>query len=314
MLAAPALGIEIAGRDDVELAWTPASGPVEAYGVFVSRDGGPFRSEQYTRVPRARVRGRAGESLRVRVRAYGVVAGRTLTSEPSEPSEPIRFVDGPARVGAAAPSPADAEPRSPMGPMPGAPVGAVPGAPVGAVPGAPATPGGPDAPLRAGLVAWRANGAAPACPAPRDGGAFVEALHAGLRSLPRDTVTLRRLDHPGDALRLRRGSPGAPALPAGGAASLVVYEPAGGPASEPPAAGAWNGLPLEGLRAGDFDGDGRDDLFLKGRAAGGERELWLLREGGRYVVAPLRFTGDTHAWLIDGARVLDRRVLARDGG
>jgi hypothetical protein len=312
MLAAPALGIEIAGRDDVELAWTPASGPVEAYAVFVSRDGGPFRSEQYTRVPRARVRGRAGESLRVRVRAYGVVAGRTLTSEPSEPSEPIRFVAGPAPVGAAPPSPA--EPRTPLGAMPGAPVGSVLGAPVGAVPGVPATLDGPDSPLRARLAAWRPNGAAPACPAPRDAARFVDALHDGLRSSRRETVTLRRLDHPGDALRLRRGSPGAPALPAGGAAGLVVYEPAGGPASEPPAAGAWNGLPLEGLRAGDFDGDGRDDLFVEGRAAGGERELWLLREGGRYVVAPLRFTGDTHAWLLDGARVLDRRALARDGG
>jgi hypothetical protein len=90
-----------------ELAWTPAAGAVGAYVVFVSRDGGPYRSEQYTRAPRTRVGGRPGETVQVLVRAYALSEGRALASAPSEPSEPIRFVPAEplaAAVSAAPPS------------------------------------------------------------------------------------------------------------------------------------------------------------------------------------------------------------------
>jgi hypothetical protein len=119
-----AAALELIGRDSAEIRWAPSSGGVSAYVVFVSRNGGPYRSEQYTPLPRARVAGGPGETIQVRVRAYGVEDGRTLTSEASPPSEPIRFAA--ARTTAMPPAalPAKAAPalarRSPS-PQPGAP-------------------------------------------------------------------------------------------------------------------------------------------------------------------------------------------------
>jgi len=52
---ADAFGRDVIGRSEVDLAWSRAAGEVGAYVVFVSRDGGPFRSEQYTAEPRVRV-------------------------------------------------------------------------------------------------------------------------------------------------------------------------------------------------------------------------------------------------------------------
>jgi hypothetical protein len=102
------------GRAAADLEWAPASGAVAAYVVFVSRNGGTYRSEQYTREPRARVPGSPGETIQVRVRAYGVAGGATLTSAASEPSEPIRFLPpeaSPIDLASAAP-PASLAPAS----------------------------------------------------------------------------------------------------------------------------------------------------------------------------------------------------------
>jgi hypothetical protein len=104
----PAAGEDVLGEDAL-VAWRPAAGEVSVYVVFVSRDGGPFRSEQYTGVPRARVFGRSGETVQVRVQAYGLVGGRVVASAPSEASEPIRFLVPeapiPSAVSAAPPEP-----------------------------------------------------------------------------------------------------------------------------------------------------------------------------------------------------------------
>jgi hypothetical protein len=88
---AASFGEDVRG-DAALLAWRPAAGDVAVYVVFVSRDGGPFRSEQYTREPRVRVFGREGETVQVRVRAYGLAAGRVVTGPPSEASEVLRFL------------------------------------------------------------------------------------------------------------------------------------------------------------------------------------------------------------------------------
>ena len=87
-----AAGRDVVGRNEVTVAWAPPAGEVAAYAVFVSRDGGPYRSEQYTREASARIAGRLGESVQVLVRAYGATPDGTVTSPPSEPSELIRFL------------------------------------------------------------------------------------------------------------------------------------------------------------------------------------------------------------------------------
>jgi hypothetical protein len=97
-----------------ELAWAPAAGEVGAYVVFVSRGGGPYRSEQYTRAPRARVGGRPGETVQVLVRAYALSDGRALASAPSEPSEPIRFVPAEPPASAVSAAPPSLAPPAPM--------------------------------------------------------------------------------------------------------------------------------------------------------------------------------------------------------
>ena len=153
-----------------------------------------------------------------------------------------------------------------------------------------------------------------------------------------------RLDPASAPTLLRRETlpAGARVLPADldgdSVASLVVYEPKTGRLSERAAQGKSTDFgairPLYGLLAGDFDGDGRDDLWVQARA-GGEAELWLMREGGSFAVAPLRLDGkvsastavdwngdgrddlagydsvrgEVRAWLLDGGRVIERRAL-----
>ena len=159
-----------------------------------------------------------------------------------------------------------------------------------------------------------------------------------------DSVSLLRLERSGRASLLRREK-----LPLGARmlvadldgndeASLVTYEPGSGELTERFTSGKARDFgsirPLNALYAGDFDGDGRDDLFVQARP-GHEAELWLMRPGGSFDVATVRLDGSVRgavaldwngdgrddlagwdtsrgelgAWLFDGARVIERRAL-----
>ncbi|MGH7287232.1 MAG: FG-GAP repeat domain-containing protein, partial [Myxococcota bacterium] len=124
------------------------------------------------------------------------------------------------------------------------------------------------------------------------------------------------------------------------AATLVVYEPATGRLSERlakrKAVDFGSISPLHALFAGDFNGDGRDDLWIQ-PTAGADPELWLMEAGGGFTVAALRFgrsvspatiadvNGDgredlagydaardeLRAFLLDGGRVIGERPIAK---
>jgi FG-GAP-like repeat/FG-GAP repeat len=351
---------DVIGRRDVRLEWAAPSGEVGAYVVFVSRDGGPYRSEQYTLEPRAQVGGRVGETVQVRVRAYAVASGRTLSSAPSEPSEAIRFLPaGPATSAVSAPPPSVAPPAAGLPDPRSAPP--APFGPPLVIQAGGDFDGDGDLDLLATLGSWEhplalflKDGSLDhlACLAPfaADSAAFAADFDGDGRDelavQSGDAVSLLRLDLPGAMTLLRREAvpAGARVLPADldgdHSASLVIYEPASGRLTERAAQGQAIDFgairPLYALHAGDFDGDGRDDLWVQARS-GGAAELWLMREGGTFEVAPVRFDGsvataaavdwngdgrddlagwdatrgELRAWLLDGARVIDRRALGR---
>jgi hypothetical protein len=355
-----ALARDVVGRRDVLLEWSPPAGAASAYAVFVSRDGAPFRSEQYTTEPRARVAGRAGESVQVVVRAYAVARGQTVGSAPSEPSETIRFLTEPPAVSGVSAPPPSAAPRPAALPAPGAAASFAP--PALSVQAGGDFDGDGERDLIATLGSWRhplalflegGEVSALGCLAPFE--AASSAFGADFDGDGRDELAVRgaagvavlRIERAAAPALLRREAlpPGARVLAAdldGDArASLVIWDPANGRLSEWQLDGAAKNdfgaiQPLHGLAAGDFDGDGRDDLWIQLRA-GGEAELWLMREGGSFAVEPLRVDGhlisatavdwngdgradlagydgvrgELRAWLLDGSRVLARRALAR---
>jgi hypothetical protein len=372
-LAPAAGGVELVDQDAAELTWAPSSGTVSAYVVFVSRNGGPYRSEQYTPLPRARVAGRPGETIRVRVRAYGVEDGRTLTSEPSEPSEPLRFAA--ARTATAAPAPgAPPAKRAPARLRGGqAPASAVPSAAPGVrlLPGFQFVPplrvetsgdfdGDGDTDLLVTLGSWRhplalfledgslervvtlpgQRSTTSALAGDFDGDGTDELALQGTRE-----VVIARVEGSGRLTEKQRVSIAAGArllaadLDGDGASSLVVYEPGTGRLAEQLAAKATDFgsiQPLHALLAGDFDADGRDDLWVQARP-GPNAELWLMDGAGGFRVQPVKLsrapaaaaTADVNgdgradlagydpasdelrAWLLDGGRVLSERTLAR---
>jgi hypothetical protein len=317
---------DVVGRDEVLLEWSPAAGVASAYAVFVSRDGGPFRSEQYTGEPRARVAGRTGETVRVLVRAYALVRGRTMGSAPSEPSEPIRFLPAPPPASAVSAPPPSAAPVSAALPPPARAASSF--APQLAIQAGGDFDGDGERDLLGtlgshplALFLERGEVAALACLAPFE--AASSAFGADFDGDGRDELAVRgaagvavlRIARSAAPELLRRETlpPGARVIAAdldGDArASLVIWDPANGRLSEWTfAGGAKNDFgaiqPLHGLAAGDFDGDGRDDLWIQTRA-GGEAELWLMREGGDFAVEPLRVDGHVRSatavdWNGDG--------------
>jgi hypothetical protein len=358
---AGSLARDVVGTGNVLLEWSPAAGAASAYAVFVSRDGGPYRSEQYTTEPRARVAGRTGETVQVLVRAYAVARGRTLGSAPSEPSEPIRFLAAPPPTSAVSAPPPSAAPAVAALPAPERAASSFSPPPF-AVQAAGDFDGDGERDLLATLGSWRhplalflegGEVSALACLAPFE--ATASAFGADFDGDGRDELAVRgaagvsvlRLERSSAPVLLRRETlpSGARVLAAdldGDArASLVIWDPANGRLSEWTLAGAAKNdfgaiQPLHGLAAGDFDGDGRDDLWIQTRA-GGEAELWLMREGGDFAVEKLRIDGkvrsatavdwngdgradlagydevrdELRAWLLDGGRVVARRELGR---
>jgi hypothetical protein len=76
----------------ITMAWARSSGPVTAYLVWVSRNGGSFRAETVTFEPRVELEGAAGERVRVTVAALGRARGRPLQGPTSPASAEVRFV------------------------------------------------------------------------------------------------------------------------------------------------------------------------------------------------------------------------------
>jgi hypothetical protein len=103
--------IDVAGTS-ATFAWTPSSGPVSYYTVYVDRDGAGFTNvvEEYVATPRVTIEGEFGETIRVCAMAWGWHGSTLLTSAPSPFSEEVRFVD-PASGGTQDPTP----PSSPSG-------------------------------------------------------------------------------------------------------------------------------------------------------------------------------------------------------
>ncbi len=89
-LPASAAVVDVTGAT-AQLGWAPASGPVAAYGVFISRNGGGFPAipNQFVATPQVTLTGAAGDTLVVKVAAFD--AGGTKGPE-SALSDTLRFV------------------------------------------------------------------------------------------------------------------------------------------------------------------------------------------------------------------------------
>jgi hypothetical protein len=107
--AAPA--VEEEPLQVARLVWSPAGGPVAAYDISVSRNGGAYELEQTALTRVFEVEGRTGERFSLRVRAVDAAGNRGPDSEPS--AEIIFTEDGPALAQASSESTAPiAETRS----------------------------------------------------------------------------------------------------------------------------------------------------------------------------------------------------------
>jgi hypothetical protein len=95
LLAGGASAVQVAGRESAEMAWEPASGPVDRYGVFISRDGEDFPAvpEQFTAESRATLEGAFGQVLLVRVAAFDAMGNQGPMSATSEPIEFVALAE-----------------------------------------------------------------------------------------------------------------------------------------------------------------------------------------------------------------------------
>lgn len=94
VLAAPAHAVDVVGRTSVRFAWTPATGPVASYAVFVARNGGGFppTPSEIVAVTEATVTGAYGDTVQIQVAARNA-AGELGPMSPV--SDIVRFVASP---------------------------------------------------------------------------------------------------------------------------------------------------------------------------------------------------------------------------
>lgn len=75
------------------LRWTPASGPVSGYQVFVARNGGAARVEALVTATEVTLTGQPGERVEVSVRAYGFPSGFATQGPFSPVSDTLLFLN-----------------------------------------------------------------------------------------------------------------------------------------------------------------------------------------------------------------------------
>jgi uncharacterized membrane protein len=95
--ATPAAATDVVGRTSANLAWSPASGAVAGYGIFVSRNGGAYSAtpDATSATPGTTVSGVYGDTLLVKVAAYDASG---VYGPFSPVSDPIHFVPAPLPV------------------------------------------------------------------------------------------------------------------------------------------------------------------------------------------------------------------------
>jgi hypothetical protein len=111
VLACPFAGaaLELVGTNEARLMWQPASGPVAAYGVWISRDGSPFGAQPELSVtaPEFTLTGLYGARYVILVAAFDAAGNQGPVSLPSDV---IVFVREPAPGGEEPPPVAEEEP------------------------------------------------------------------------------------------------------------------------------------------------------------------------------------------------------------
>jgi hypothetical protein len=101
LVSSSALAVVDVEGNSATFAWTPSSGPVAYYTVYLDRNGAGFASAvaAYVSEPQVTIPGQLGERIRICVIAWGWDGSSLFSSVPSLYSEEVRFV-GPANGGA----------------------------------------------------------------------------------------------------------------------------------------------------------------------------------------------------------------------
>ena len=95
LVSSSALAVIDVEGNNVTFAWTPSSGPVVYYSVYLDKNGEGFTNAvaAYVSEPRVTIPGQFGERIRICVIAWGWDGSSLFSSVPSLPSEEVRFVD-----------------------------------------------------------------------------------------------------------------------------------------------------------------------------------------------------------------------------
>lgn len=118
LAAVPARAVDLAGKTSATLDWSPASGPVAGYQVFVQRNGArPSLPEQTVTTTRATVAGAIGDAIVVFVRGFDAAGN---PGPASADSEVLRFTQAPGAPATPAVSPTSLSVTAPLGGSPAA--------------------------------------------------------------------------------------------------------------------------------------------------------------------------------------------------
>ncbi len=114
LMALPAHAVDVEGTT-ARLGWTASAGPVSVYGVFLSKNGGPYPSSpnQVVTSQEVTITGAVGDTYVVKTAAYDTAGTK---GPESQPSAPIVFVAAPGT-----PPPPEPSPEPAPGPAPSTP-------------------------------------------------------------------------------------------------------------------------------------------------------------------------------------------------